>query len=336
MLTPYQAGSTIVSVPLTALRTAKTVPKRISDPIGPITVHGLLAADLAMDESNHLWKAVLPSPQDFQESMPLMWDPQLQDLLPEAARTLLENQKRKLSRDWAAVSKAFPLLTYDEYLYTWLITNTRTFYFLSPSRKAKHPSNRDDCMALNPFADYFNHTDDQGCEVTFGPNGYAITTDKPIKKGEEIYISYGNHSNDFLLAEYGFILEENKWDEICLDSYILPLLSEIQKKTLKDAGFLGKYVLDKETVCYRTQVALRLLCLPLKDWRRFLNGHDDGKDQSAVDQLLLKILRPYSKTVEETIKSLAVLDCGLASQRETLSRRWRQIHLILRSAIARI
>lgn len=191
-------------------------------------------------------------------------------------------------------------------------------------------------MALNPFADYFNHTDDQGCEVTFGPNGYAITTDKPIKKGEEIYISYGNHSNDFLLAEYGFILEENKWDEICLDSYILPLLSEIQKKTLKDAGFLGKYVLDKETVCYRTQVALRLLCLPLKDWRRFLNGHDDGKDQSAVDQLLLKILRPYSKTVEETIKSLAVLDCGLASQRETLSRRWRQIHLILRSAIARI
>ena len=41
-----------MTVPISALRTAYTVPESISDPIGPITVHGLLAADLVMDTSS--------------------------------------------------------------------------------------------------------------------------------------------------------------------------------------------------------------------------------------------------------------------------------------------
>ena len=46
-----QAGSRLVTVPRSALRTVYTVPKSISDLIGPITVHGLLAAELALDTS---------------------------------------------------------------------------------------------------------------------------------------------------------------------------------------------------------------------------------------------------------------------------------------------
>ena len=173
-------------------------------------------------EGRALWRAVLPTKEDFEESMPLMWHPLLQTLLPPASLSLLENQKKKLSLDWTTVSTAFPTLSYDHYLYNWLIVNTRTFYFTSRKIKTKNPLNRDDCMALIPFADYFNHAD-VGSVVTFSPSGYKICTDRQIEKGEEIYISYGNHSNDFLLAEYGFILDENKWDEISLDELILPL-----------------------------------------------------------------------------------------------------------------
>lgn len=337
--TRHEAGSTLLTVPMTIIRTAATVPKSISKSIGPISVHGLLAADLAMDNSATTapWRAVMPTRQDFKESMPLMWDPNLQALLPLTSKTLLENQKRKLSKDWASTYKCFPDLVYEDYLYHWLVVNTRTFHYTSSSRQSKKPSNPDDCMALNPFADYFNHTDSQGCEVSFGPDGYKIHTAHTIEQGDEIYISYGSHSNDFLLAEYGFILSENKWDETSLDSCILPLFSKQQKQQLDEVGFLGKYTLDKETTCHRTQVALRLLCLSGKRWQRFVGGQDDGeKEQPAVDACLAQILDGYLDHVEEKMERLTMLDSGLDSQRTALSNRWKQIHYLLKSTIERI
>lgn len=329
----------MLSVPISALRTVQTVPRSVSKPIGTITVQGLLAVELAMDTSEVRapWRAVLLTKEDFEESMPIMWHPLLQALLPPASLSILENQKKKLSLDWTTVSTAFPTLSYDLYVYNWLIINTRTFYYTSPKIKNKKPLNRDDCLALIPFADYFNHAD-TGCEVTFSPSGYKICADRQIEKGEEIYISYGNHSNDFLLAEYGFILDENKWDEISLDEDILPLFSEEQKHILKEAGFLGKFVLDRETVCYRLQVALRLLCMTSNRWQRLVaNGlEDDDKHQVAVDKILLEALKAQLNRAHEKLKQVELLHCGLTSQRSTLSRRWKQIRLLLTTAISRI
>jgi len=79
--------------------------------------------------------------------------------------------------------------------------------------------------------------------------------------GEEIYVSYGAHTNDFLLAEYGFVLMANRWDKICLDDVILPRLSPVQKKLLQDRELFGPFLLDIKTLgCRKTQAAIRLLC----------------------------------------------------------------------------
>ena len=116
-----------------------------------------------------------------------------------------------------------------------------------------------------------------------------------------------------------------KWDKIFLDSYILPMLAEKQKEQLKAAGILGKYVLDKENGCYRTQFVLRLSCLPLRRWQRFVNGLDDGEmNQAEVDQLLGKVLRLHIRYVLEMVARVSVINCGLSSQRETLCRLWKQ------------
>jgi hypothetical protein len=329
-----------LNVPTSALRTLLTVPKSISKSIGTITVHGLLAADLALDTNptRAAWRAVLPTAEDFKESMPLLWDAKLQALLPSASLSLLHNQKRKLAADWNTVSSTFPDLSYQVYLHNWLIVNTRTFYFTSPKIKLKKPVDRDDCMALNPFADYFNHADVATADASFGPHGYAISAVQDIKSGDEIYISYGNHSNDFLLAEYGFVMEENKWDEVPLDEYVLPLFSEQQKRKLEEMGFLGKYVLDGEGACYRTQIALRLLCLPANQWQWLVNsGLEDGdKHQGSVDGVLLKVLKPFLESAVGKIESIKVLGCGHASQRKTLVTRWNQIHISLKTAMKRI
>lgn len=241
---------------------------------------------------------------------------------------------------------AFPSIKYKDYIHKWLVINTRTFYFLSPSpaHRKPHPSNRDDCMAQSPFADYFNHTaSPSACNVSFSSSGYSITTSSPIKSGEEVYISYGHHSNDFLLAEYGFILSDegggNQWDEVTLDSYILPLLSAKQKERLEERGFLGKYVLDRNEVCYRTQVALQILVLPARKWERFVDGMEDGeKDQGAVDKLLLKALKRFERDVKANIEAVDGLgkDMGTASQKATLRRRWVQIEALLQTAADRI
>jgi len=214
-------------------------------------------------------------------------------------------------------------------------------------------------MALNPFADYFNHTSfpaptnpsdpapttnslhPSPCDVSFTTAGYTITTSAPVKKGEEIYISYGNHSNDFLLTEYGFILPStphpNHWDEVPLDAYILPLFSSTQKDKLSELGFLGKYVLDPREVCYRTQTALRVLCMPIGRWQRIAEGFDDGeKYQEEVNQILLKALNTYLKDAKKSLKAVEAAEEGLEDQRHLLARRWKQIRILLQVTIDRI
>lgn len=39
---------------------------------------------------------------------------------------------------------------------------------------------------------------------------------KEIEKGEEITINYGNYSNHDLLMKYGFIIENNSFNELPL------------------------------------------------------------------------------------------------------------------------
>jgi len=339
LLTVTQAGETLLNVPVSALRTVQTVPKSISKPLGNITVQGLLAAEFSLEDSEvrALWRAILPTKEDFTEIMPFMWHSSLQSLLPPAALILLENQKKKISIDWSTVSAVFPHISYSVYIYNWFIVSTRTFYYTSPKIKIKKPINRDDCLALSPFADLFNHAD-LGCEVTFSPYGYKISADRDIEMEEEIYISYGNHTNDFLLVEYGFILSENKWDEVSLDNILLPLFSEDQKKNLEDEGFLGKFVLDGETVCYRTQVALRLLCMPAKKWRALVANGLEEKDeyQMSVNETLRNALKLNLESVERQIERIEVLDLGLDSQRKALSTRWKQLHLLLTTSIDRM
>lgn len=128
--------------------------------------------------------------EDFRLSMPLLWsqyflggglyDFMISDgqiplppgvgglwtealLKPEDRRTsytscLLTKQRQKLEKDWALTLEALPSASYVEYIYCWLIVNTRSFYCdLSTRLKPLASADR---MVLCPFVDYFNHADD--------------------------------------------------------------------------------------------------------------------------------------------------------------------------------
>lgn len=300
-----------------------------------VSIHALLAAELALDKSPAFapWKAVLPTLSDFEATTPFMWRHELQDLLPQPARDLVRRQQAVFSRDWESVSKAFPAMRRGEYLYAWFVINTRTFYYATAQTEAYPP---DDRLALLPVADLFNHAA-CGCRVSFIPDGpFSICTDRAYRAGEEVYISYGDHSNDFLLAEYGFVLEENRWDRVSLQDLLLPKLDMTQRAQLESRDCLGPFTLTADNLgCRKTQVALRLLCCTQEEWQRFVDFEEDHGPtcQQKVDVLLMQLLHDLSDGAKKMLKDIGEMSIGQSVQRELLAGRWKQIQTMVTQAI---
>ncbi|KAF6837971.1 SET domain-containing protein [Colletotrichum musicola] len=334
---PLKKDGTVLDVPIPCLKTIATVPKSISRLFPKdVPVHALLAADIALDASPSFatWSAVFPTERDLL-SCPLTWPPSLAALLPPAASALLSAQREKFDAHWALVSAALPDLSHDAYRHAWLLVNSRTFYHVTP-RTAKRP--RDDHMVLQPVADLLNHSS-RGCHVAFDTTSFTIRADRDYDAGEEIHICYGRHSNDFLLVEYGFVMGEgeNEWDEASLDEALLPRLGAAHRRRLEERGFLGKYVVDAETVCYRTQAALRTLVLPARRWARFVDGFEDGEaEQAEVDALLRDVLSAYDREIAEKIETVSKSGEGEEFQRSMLVGRWRQIQNLVRATIQKL
>ena len=92
-------------------------------------------------------------------------------------------------------------------------------------------------------------------------------------------------------------------------------------------------------MCYRTQVALRILVLPIRKWERFVDGLEDMEDeQGAMDRILGKVLKNLKIEVQGKMDSVEGLkeDVGMKCQRDMLRRRWMQIEGLIQAALVRI
>ena len=192
-----------------------------------------------------------------------------------------------------------------------------------------------------PFMDYFNHSD-KGCDPKADEKGYSVTADRAYKAGEEVYFSYGSHTNDFLLVEYGFILEKNRCDSLPLDHLILSQLSSDQARVLKEDGFYGSYTLSPTapTICHRTQAVIRLLTLPSRRYTAFISGTDEGAgDQGKVNEYIIGLLVKYERQIMEIleeVEDLKIDDEVKSGQKDTLLRRWKQIRHIVKTGVSEL
>ncbi|EAQ83168.1 hypothetical protein CHGG_10986 [Chaetomium globosum CBS 148.51] len=331
-------GQKILRVPTQLVHSLHTVPERISGRLPPdMSIHALLAANLTVDGMAGLstWKDSLPTLGDFNTGLPFMWHKELQELLPKPARELLKKQQDSFHRDWNKVAKAFPDLRQDDYLHSWFVINTRTFYYATPRTEKYPPVDR---LAIVPIADFFNHAD-TGCEVTFDKDGFIVSADRDYHGDQEVYISYGAHTNDFLLAEYGFLPAANRWDEVCVDEVILPKPSTAHKELLQGEGLLGPFMLDSETLgCKKTQAAVRLLCCGSRgQWKESLDGEGCGEHcRGEAYTLLRSLLVDYSAMVGKAVQDVGGLQVGQAAQRELLEQRWRQVDTIVTQALSHL
>ncbi|EJW75428.1 hypothetical protein WUBG_13665, partial [Wuchereria bancrofti] len=99
---------------------------------------------------------------------------------------------------------------WDHFLWAWHIVNTRCIY----RNNKLHPlidNTEDDSLAIVPLIDMLNHSNDsQCCAIWDGKlNLCKVIVTRPIRKGEQIFICYGSHTNGSLWIEYGFYLKDN-------------------------------------------------------------------------------------------------------------------------------
>ncbi|RAH49862.1 ribosomal N-lysine methyltransferase, partial [Aspergillus brunneoviolaceus CBS 621.78] len=187
-------------------------------------------------------------------------------------QNLLSQQENRLQAAWAHVRTVYPEIDWSTFAYYWFIINSRSFYYVSPGKA--EPADWNDAIAMVPFADYFNHDDDAACEVIWTGENYLFKATRQYDQNEEIFMSYGSHSNDFLFVEYGFFLPTNPSDSIYLDDIIFQDLTIEQKKDLIGQDLFGNFELTSQisTIPRNIQAAAALKTMSRRDWKLWITG----------------------------------------------------------------
>lgn len=270
-------------------------------------------------------------------------------VLPASITSVLATQAARFRQDLEAALSLIPsakhayrqssLRAEDSFKHAWCIVNTRSLYFdpsppqsgpRSPPNQHGNPVPADSVetpapptqlqgsnqfMTLCPLIDLFNHTSNptSACKVTHNSSGFTVTSpNAPAGTSggeEELFVSYGSHSNDFLFLEYGFVLpgSENIHDCVSIDYVILPTLSTEQKRRLRAKGYLGEYTLfspkangGEAGVCWRTEVAARIGLLSVRQWEGFVDGVlDEDELGDDVKEKARAAIRTWVETLSQ-------------------------------------
>lgn len=325
------AETELISVPASALITVDSDICKHGDIPKAQAAHAVLTQALFLDRTSSKlqpWEATWPGKADVDKSIPLAWDTRWKALLPPEAQRQLKKQEAKYENQRKSSLLELDAEEWEQHRYIWMLINSRCYYWPharsnKPAKNAKLPT--DECLALVPWADYFNHAA-EGCVFSSTEQSCKIVTDREYAKGEEVVVSYGSHSNDFLLLEYGFTLKDNSHDFLRLDHLFLPRLTDAQKNFLEEFNYLGNYSLYEFGTCWRTEVALTVLTLGQATARKFLNGQKLQKSQYlAIDKQRVGILEEFFGESEKMVKHLEDLHRKGEEVPWTLIGRWTEI-----------
>ncbi|CAN3376525.1 hypothetical protein DIURU_002722 [Diutina rugosa] len=230
--------------------------------------------------------AMLPQLSDF-DAVPLVWtirdnQPQWHKRLPPSAQAHAAKVEARFDEDWQVVSKLTSQRGYTiqklEYLRYWMCINSRCLYMDIPQGTTTA-----DNFTLAPYVDFINHTDSDQCRLKIDGKGFQVFTSTPYKKGDQLFFSYGPHSNEFLMCEYGFITPTNKWNTLDITHHILPEVSSrpAWKEWLQDNDYWGEYTISSDgAASFRTEMALAVVQEPHPEQSRrlqaFVSGYTDG------------------------------------------------------------
>lgn len=249
----------------------------------------------------------LPPMTDFDQS-PLVWklhDDHRLKSLPRSTSIHCDKMLERFSRDYTTVQSFVDGLDIDRelYLWTWFCVNSRCLYM-----EIDEGHDKDDNFTLAPFVDLINHSPRDQCVLKIDHTGFHVLTSTSYAEDDELYLSYGPHSNEFLLCEYGFMLDTNPWNDVDVTSKITPMLDSTQVEFLKSKGYYGDYTMTFEDISFRIEVALAVIIEDdsrMEQNRRLnalLNGVSDGSYyKRRSNTILLALLEALEQELEDSI-----------------------------------
>lgn len=266
---------------------------------------------------NSFWKPFLDMLPDLEELSlaPAVWtittEPSHEELTKFMPRSTKKHTARVVDRfndDFAAVTDfvgSDVQIDKIDFLWAWMCINSRCLYMEMPQK-----TDTSDFFTLAPYVDFLNHLGNDECGIKIDSLGFRVVTSSSYTAGNELFFSYGPHSNEFLLCEYGFTLPENRWNYIDISDYLMPLLRPQQAEFLKESGYYAEYTVNGLGASFRTEIALATLqeADPLQSRRlkAFVDGISDGavyesKSQTLLRSLLNKILGDCQKKLSQDI-----------------------------------
>lgn len=266
--------------------------------------------------SSSFWEPfinTLPEISDFTLT-PLIWKVlQVDDWeflyksLPKSTRGHADKVYERFITDYEVVLELISLKTANPqdylsqklFLRAWMCINSRCLYMTMPQGK-----NAADNFTMAPYVDFLNHSTQDQCQLKIDRTGFQVYSNNNYDTSDQLFLSYGPHSNEFLLCEYGFMIPlGNTWNDLDLSDIIINLLTKDQVEFLKQQDYYGDYTINVESgVSFRTEVVLATLQeqepLESRKLSSLLNGFIDGSSYKRNSNILLREM--LTKTVKES------------------------------------
>ena len=206
----------------------------------------LLHAQLNKDVKYKYYFDILPN--DF-KTFPVYYNERELSLIQGTSfLKMLISKKETLLDDYNTLCNEFvsdnykELYTYDDFVKARMIVGSRVFGVKINGKKIE---------VLAPFADMLNHHTKHQTTWFYNDKtqAFMIQAIDDIKKGSELYDSYGNKTNSRFLLNYGFVIEDNTQKEVEIEvdyaEHEVPLFKK--KKLWMDGTFKRKFVLNDKS-----------------------------------------------------------------------------------------
>lgn len=290
--------SVLVSIPITLIASRKTVLRngslvasllKESPSAGHLPTQTLLSLFLLHEKrlaGQSWWRA-------YVNTLPLRYDTPyfctrreldtFPDYLQQAAHQSREVVEKEFARAQNLVRGKFKF-SLSSFAWAWFTVNTRAVYL-------KDSNDGENCLALAPYLDMFNHTFDTIVEaginlrkVTGQADVYQIVTHSRFAAYDQVFINYGPHDNLKLFLEYGFTLSGNPHDRVPLSLDDILRHVGIARANLNDkVTFIMELKLShnlgitREGLTWNALAIVRILLLPS------FTGQSDGLRDDVLD-----------------------------------------------------
>ncbi|VDK51547.1 unnamed protein product [Anisakis simplex] len=210
--------------------------------------------------------------------------------------------------------------SWQHFLWAWHVVNTRCIYIENKPHPLVDNCNGD-TLAVIPLVDMLNHANDYQAMALWDnvTKCYKVIGTRTISDGDQIFVCYGGHSNEFLWIEYGFRMNNNIYNKVHITYELLVALARHIGLKFTDAHVEAVKRVALPCTLYATdampsfglKASLRILQLrfdELQEWSAIVYSADTKTESNvcvvAFLNKLLEIFRMKMKRVPEKFRWL--------------------------------